>query len=187
MMVEVAKRGLPVEPNAVEVAEADRQVDLRAEMDRPVEADRLVADRLVAEDTAVTMEATTTAITVTPSSGLRWPFKANRAWTTRSTAKYLKLALSVATKSCLATTATLRQNAKCFTSAKQVSALNRNDFFPESLSRKFIYFSFSNCATDGRMDSFLCPNGTIFAQNYFVCVWWHGKWLFLGKRKSFLK
>lgn len=32
---------------------------------------------------------------------------------------------------------------------------------------------FHICQADGRMDSFLCPNGTIFAQNYFVCVWWH--------------
>ena len=27
---------------------------------------------------------------------------------------------------------------------------------------------FHICQSDGRMDSFLCPNGTIFAQNYFV-------------------
>jgi len=25
---------------------------------------------------------------------------------------------------------------------------------------------------DNRMDSFLCPNGTIFSQRHFVCVWW---------------
>jgi len=25
---------------------------------------------------------------------------------------------------------------------------------------------------DDRMDSFLCPNGTIFSQKNFVCVWW---------------
>ncbi|XP_037071173.1 pupal cuticle protein 36a-like [Pollicipes pollicipes] len=26
---------------------------------------------------------------------------------------------------------------------------------------------------DNRMDSFLCPNGTLFNQKYFVCDWWY--------------
>uniref|UniRef100_T1J4M3 Chitin-binding type-2 domain-containing protein n=1 Tax=Strigamia maritima TaxID=126957 RepID=T1J4M3_STRMM len=29
------------------------------------------------------------------------------------------------------------------------------------------------CQADGRQDSFLCPNGTIFNQKYFVCDWWY--------------
>ncbi|XP_063591978.1 U-scoloptoxin(01)-Er1a-like [Penaeus indicus] len=31
---------------------------------------------------------------------------------------------------------------------------------------------FHICQFDGRHDSFLCPNGTIFNQQYFVCDWW---------------
>uniref|UniRef100_T1J4L6 Chitin-binding type-2 domain-containing protein n=1 Tax=Strigamia maritima TaxID=126957 RepID=T1J4L6_STRMM len=29
------------------------------------------------------------------------------------------------------------------------------------------------CQLDARLDSFLCPNGTIFNQKYFVCDWWY--------------
>jgi hypothetical protein len=29
------------------------------------------------------------------------------------------------------------------------------------------------CQADGRADAFLCPNGTIFNQQYFVCDWWY--------------
>nr|XP_045601080.1 keratin, type I cytoskeletal 9-like [Procambarus clarkii] len=32
---------------------------------------------------------------------------------------------------------------------------------------------FHICQAGGRMDSFLCPNGTIFNQQYFVCDWWY--------------
>ncbi|XP_064097237.1 uncharacterized protein LOC135208497 [Macrobrachium nipponense] len=31
---------------------------------------------------------------------------------------------------------------------------------------------FHICQQDDRHDSFLCPNGTIFNQQYFVCDWW---------------
>ncbi|CAL4124605.1 unnamed protein product, partial [Meganyctiphanes norvegica] len=31
---------------------------------------------------------------------------------------------------------------------------------------------FHICQEDFRLDSFLCPNGTIFNQQYFVCEWW---------------
>ncbi|XP_053630418.2 uncharacterized protein [Cherax quadricarinatus] len=31
---------------------------------------------------------------------------------------------------------------------------------------------FHICQFDGRHDSFLCPNGTVFNQQYFVCDWW---------------
>ncbi|MCL4156195.1 UNVERIFIED_CONTAM: hypothetical protein GTU68_060292, partial [Idotea baltica] len=31
---------------------------------------------------------------------------------------------------------------------------------------------FHICQEDGRMDSFLCPNGTLFRQEFFVCDWW---------------
>lgn len=31
---------------------------------------------------------------------------------------------------------------------------------------------FHVCQFDGRFDTFLCPNGTIFSQQHFVCVWW---------------
>ncbi|XP_050731845.1 uncharacterized protein LOC127006254 [Eriocheir sinensis] len=32
---------------------------------------------------------------------------------------------------------------------------------------------FHFCHPDGRQDSFLCPNGTVFSQQYFVCDWWY--------------
>ncbi|XP_071520480.1 uncharacterized protein [Panulirus ornatus] len=32
---------------------------------------------------------------------------------------------------------------------------------------------FHICQLGGRMDSFLCPNGTVFNQQYFVCDWWY--------------
>ncbi|CAL4066038.1 unnamed protein product [Meganyctiphanes norvegica] len=31
---------------------------------------------------------------------------------------------------------------------------------------------FHICQEDFRLDSFLCPNGTIFNQQYFICDWW---------------
>nr|XP_045624215.1 mucin-2-like [Procambarus clarkii] len=33
--------------------------------------------------------------------------------------------------------------------------------------------TFHICQEDGRHDSFLCPNGTVFNQQYFVCDWWY--------------
>ncbi|XP_076357680.1 uncharacterized protein LOC143250674 [Tachypleus tridentatus] len=32
---------------------------------------------------------------------------------------------------------------------------------------------FHICQDDGRSDSFLCPNATLFNQQYFVCDWWY--------------
>lgn len=32
---------------------------------------------------------------------------------------------------------------------------------------------FHVCQPDGRHNAFLCPNGTIFSQRHFVCVWWY--------------
>ncbi|XP_068241371.1 uncharacterized protein [Palaemon carinicauda] len=32
---------------------------------------------------------------------------------------------------------------------------------------------FHICQEDGRQDSFLCPNGTVFNQQFFVCDWWY--------------
>ncbi|CAG2102959.1 unnamed protein product [Medioppia subpectinata] len=32
---------------------------------------------------------------------------------------------------------------------------------------------FHICQTGGRKNSFLCPNGTMFNQQVFVCDWWH--------------
>ena len=29
------------------------------------------------------------------------------------------------------------------------------------------------CQPNGNADSFLCPNGTMFNQQYFVCDWWY--------------
>ena len=38
----------------------------------------------------------------------------------------------------------------------------------------FIIFQvFHICQERERKDSFLCPNGTIFSQRFFVCVWWY--------------
>ncbi|KAG7160700.1 U-scoloptoxin(01)-Er1a-like 16, partial [Homarus americanus] len=38
---------------------------------------------------------------------------------------------------------------------------------------QFLSLVFHICQADGRSDSFLCPNGTIFNQQYFVCDWWY--------------
>ncbi|KAG7168978.1 U-scoloptoxin(01)-Cw1a-like 20 [Homarus americanus] len=35
------------------------------------------------------------------------------------------------------------------------------------------YFVFHICQQDGRLNSFLCPVGTIFNQQFFVCDWWY--------------
>ena len=32
---------------------------------------------------------------------------------------------------------------------------------------------FYMCEPNGRQTGFLCPNGTIFNQQYFVCDWWY--------------
>ena len=32
---------------------------------------------------------------------------------------------------------------------------------------------FHICQADDRQDSFLCPNGTVFSQQYLVCDWWY--------------
>lgn len=32
---------------------------------------------------------------------------------------------------------------------------------------------FHICQKDGRMDSFLCPNGTLFSQKVMTCEWWY--------------
>ena len=37
----------------------------------------------------------------------------------------------------------------------------------------YILQVFHVCHRDGRQDSFLCPNGTVFNQKYFVCDWWY--------------
>ena len=29
------------------------------------------------------------------------------------------------------------------------------------------------CQADGASNGFLCPNGTIFNQQYFICDWWY--------------
>ncbi len=35
------------------------------------------------------------------------------------------------------------------------------------------YQTFWICQADGRADRFLCPIGTLFSQDYFVCDWWY--------------
>lgn len=35
------------------------------------------------------------------------------------------------------------------------------------------YQVFWICQADGRADRFVCPIGTLFSQNYFVCDWWY--------------
>ena len=38
----------------------------------------------------------------------------------------------------------------------------------------YIYLQvFHMCQPNGNYDSFLCPNGTIFNQQYFICDWWY--------------
>ena len=32
---------------------------------------------------------------------------------------------------------------------------------------------FYMCQLDGNFNAFLCPNGTIFNQQYFICDWWY--------------
>jgi len=29
------------------------------------------------------------------------------------------------------------------------------------------------CQADGNFNGFLCPNGTVFNQQYFICDWWY--------------
>jgi hypothetical protein len=43
------------------------------------------------------------------------------------------------------------------------------------LNQKILpYFQvFYMCQPNGNYDSFLCPNGTIFNQQYFICDWWY--------------
>ena len=100
---------------------ADPRVDRPADRpaDHPAATDPLVALRV---DMEATMEVTITAITATPSNGSRWPFRVSLVLTTRSTARYLRPASSVATKSCQDTTAIRKQNVKFSTFVKLVSA-----------------------------------------------------------------
>ncbi len=37
---------------------------------------------------------------------------------------------------------------------------------------------FHMCQPNGESTAFLCPNGTMFNQQYFVCDWWYnlGTW-----------
>ena len=73
------------------------------------------------------------------------PFEENLTRTTQSFQRFLKPSLDVQTNLEQDITEIPRLDAKCFISVK-----NRTI----------------------RMDSFLCPNGTIFSQKNFVCVWW---------------
>ena len=41
--------------------------------------------------------------------------------------------------------------------------------FPLSLSSQVFYM----CQPNGNFNSFLCPNGTMFNQQYFICDWWY--------------
>ena len=34
---------------------------------------------------------------------------------------------------------------------------------------------FHMCPPGGEAASFLCPNGTVFSQQYFVCDWWYNQ------------
>lgn len=47
-----------------------------------------------------------------------------------------------------------------------------------SLSSKHSLQAFYICQSDGRQDGFLCPNATLFNQQFFVCDWWYnvGEW-----------
>ena len=37
----------------------------------------------------------------------------------------------------------------------------------------FVFQVYHYCHFDGRQDSFLCPRGTMFNQEVFVCDWWY--------------
>ncbi|GBM67636.1 hypothetical protein AVEN_81139-1 [Araneus ventricosus] len=43
-------------------------------------------------------------------------------------------------------------------------------FYADTQHRCQVYYQ---CSDKGRIQSFLCPNGTIFNQETFVCEWWH--------------
>ena len=51
--------------------------------------------------------------------------------------------------------------------------------FPKSRKANFKSYNcahfqaFYICQVDGRQDDFICPNGTIFNQELFVCDWWY--------------
>ncbi len=44
-----------------------------------------------------------------------------------------------------------------------------------SMIDTFNFFAkvFHMCQPNGNSDSFLCPNGTVFNQQYFICDWWY--------------
>ena len=48
-------------------------------------------------------------------------------------------------------------------------------------SSLFVMQVFHMCQPNGESTAFLCPNGTMFNQQYFVCDWWYN----LGKRASY--
>ncbi|PSN35715.1 hypothetical protein C0J52_24226 [Blattella germanica] len=50
---------------------------------------------------------------------------------------------------------------------------NEIDTHGPRTTRQLALGVFHICQDGGRKDSFLCPNGTIFSQKVFVCVWWN--------------
>ena len=47
---------------------------------------------------------------------------------------------------------------------------------PYNIVNMFIFPNskvFHMCQPNGNSDSFLCPNGTVFNQQYFICDWWY--------------
>jgi hypothetical protein len=42
-----------------------------------------------------------------------------------------------------------------------------------SMIKKICLQVFHMCQPNGESTAFLCPNGTMFNQQYFVCDWWY--------------
>ncbi len=55
----------------------------------------------------------------------------------------------------------------------QTFSWNKLILFICCLQRFIILQAFHICQSDGRADGFLCPNGTVFNQQYFICDWWY--------------
>ena len=66
---------------------------------------------------------------------------------------------------------------KTFFSFQKEKWENSNSFLlcliPKMSTNFFVFQVYHYCHFDGRQDSFLCPRGTMFNQEVFVCDWWY--------------
>ena len=90
---------------------------------------------------------------------------------------YLRQVLIVMSKSFLESTVTPKPNARYV--KKQLLGIRvlyiTISHVRWTITKQFNPFTqvFHMCQPNGNADSFLCPNGTMFNQQYFVCDWWY--------------